>query len=136
MNKQSRQISERKKYSHLSGYQKSGAFHIRIKKNRVSHILFVEKRGPIIYLAALKKGAILHAHPHYVIYRKLTPPPPPPPSPSTAVAVRPGYLKCRLLGFRPINLRKISTSMLSLNYFVMMYKNIHYRIYHGQNINR
>ena len=25
--------------------EKSGAFHIRIKKNWVSHILFVEKRG-------------------------------------------------------------------------------------------
>ena len=30
---------------HLPGCQKSGAFHIRIKKNQVSHILFVEKRG-------------------------------------------------------------------------------------------
>ena len=30
---------------HLPGCQKSGAFHIRIKKNRVSHILFVEKKG-------------------------------------------------------------------------------------------
>ena len=57
----------------LPGCQKSGAFHIRIKKNRVSHILFVEKRRPIIYLAVLKKGAIRHAHPHYVIYRKLRP---------------------------------------------------------------
>ena len=56
--------------------QKSGAFHIRFKKNRVSHILFVEKRGLIIYLAALKMGAIQHTHldthPYYVIYRKLT----------------------------------------------------------------
>ena len=59
-------------------FRKSGAFHIRIKKNWVSHILFVEKRGPIIYLAALKKGAIRHAHPYYAIYRKLHSPPPPP----------------------------------------------------------
>ena len=51
--------------------RKSGAFHIPIKKNWVSHILFVEKRGPIIYLAVLKKGAIRHAHPYYAIYRKL-----------------------------------------------------------------
>ena len=70
-NKQPRQISERKKYTHLLGCQKSGAFHIRIKKNRVRHILFVENREPIIHLAALKKGAIRHAHPYYVIYRKL-----------------------------------------------------------------
>ena len=49
------------------------------------HILFVEKRGPIIYLAVLKKGAIRHTHPYYAIYRKLLnphpPAPPPPPSP-------------------------------------------------------
>ena len=50
-----------------------GAFHIGIQKNRAIHILFVEKRGPIIYLAALKKGAIRHAHPYYAIYRKLPP---------------------------------------------------------------
>ena len=56
----------------------SGAFHIPIKKKWVSHILFVEKRGLIIYLAALKKGAIRHTHPHYAIYRKLPPPPPHP----------------------------------------------------------
>ena len=56
-----------KNYTHLLGCQKSGAFQIRIKKNRVSHILFVEKRGLIIYLAVLKKGAIRHAHPYYVI---------------------------------------------------------------------
>ena len=48
--------------------RKSGAFHIPIKKNWASHVLFVEKRGPIIYLAALKKGAIRHAHPYYGIY--------------------------------------------------------------------
>ena len=58
--------------------QKNGAFHIGIQKNRVIHILSVEKRGPVIYLAALKKGAIRHAHPYYAIYRKLHPPPPPP----------------------------------------------------------
>ena len=47
------------KYVHIPGCQKNGAFHIGIQKNRAIHILFVEKkRGPIIYLAALKKGAI------------------------------------------------------------------------------
>ena len=56
------------KYVHIPGCQKNGAFHIGIQKNWAIHILFVEKRGPIIYLAALKKGAIRHA---------LCPPPPP-----------------------------------------------------------
>ena len=56
--------------------RKSGAFHIPIKNNWVSHIHFVEKRGPIIYLAALKKVTIWHAHPYYAIYRKLPPLPP------------------------------------------------------------
>ena len=59
------------KYVHIPGCQKNGAFHIGIQKNRAIHILFVEKRGPIIYLAALKKGAIRHANPYYAIYRKL-----------------------------------------------------------------
>ena len=35
--------SVREKYTHIPGCQKSGVFHIRIKKNRASHILFVEK---------------------------------------------------------------------------------------------
>ena len=69
------------KYVHIPGCQKSGAFHIGIQKNRVIHIRFVEKRGPIIYLAALKKGAIQHAHPYYAIYKKLSPTPPSPPPP-------------------------------------------------------
>ena len=60
------------KYVHIPGCQKNGAFHIGIQKNRVIHIVFVEKRGPIIYLAALKKGAIRHAHPCYAIYRKFS----------------------------------------------------------------
>ena len=64
---------------HIPGCQKNGAFHTGIQKNRAIHILFVEKRGPIIYLAALKKGAIRHAHPYYAIYRKLTTPLPPTP---------------------------------------------------------
>ena len=61
----------------ILGYQKNGAFHTGIQKNRAIHILFVEKSGPIIYLAALKKGAIRHEHPYYAIYRKLLPPPHP-----------------------------------------------------------
>ena len=65
------------KYMHIPGCQKNGTFHTRIQKNWANHILFVEKRGSIIYLAALKKGAIRHAHQYYVIYRKLPPPPPP-----------------------------------------------------------
>ena len=72
------------KYVHIPGCQKNGAFHIGIQKNRAIHILFVEKRGPIIYLAALKKGAIRQrTHPYYATYRKLPPPPPPPPPPPT-----------------------------------------------------
>ena len=37
-----------------------------------SFIYFLlKKREQIIYLEALKKGAIQHAHPYYAIYRKL-----------------------------------------------------------------
>ena len=49
------------------GYQKMG-LHITMMKNWVSHILFIRKRGHIVNLAALKKGAIRAAHPYYVIY--------------------------------------------------------------------
>ena len=56
INSLEKSLSER--YVHIPGCQKNGAFHIGIQKNRAIHILFVEKRGPIIYLAALKKGAI------------------------------------------------------------------------------
>ena len=52
------------------------ACHIQIKKSRVSHILFVEKTGLIIYLAVLKNGAIRHAYPYYAIYGKLPHPHP------------------------------------------------------------
>ena len=48
------------KYTHKPGCQKNGAFHIGIQKNRTIHILFVEKRGSIIYLAALKKGSLFY----------------------------------------------------------------------------
>ena len=63
--------------------RKVGAFHIRIQKIRLSHILFVENRGGgvggpnHIPGSAEKKGAIRHAHPYYAIYRKSPPPPPP-----------------------------------------------------------
>ena len=71
--KQSRKISERKicAYTRMS---ENEAFHTEIQKTRVIHILFVEKRGPIIYLAALKKegdgAGIRHAHSYYAVYRK------------------------------------------------------------------
>ena len=54
-------------------YQKSWAFHILIQKELGQPYTFLLKKGLIIYLAALKKGAIRHAHPYYGIYRKLTP---------------------------------------------------------------
>ena len=53
----------------------NGTFHITMMKNWVSHILFLRKRGHIVYLAALKKDAIRAAHPYYVIYRYSYPPP-------------------------------------------------------------
>ena len=71
--KQPQKISERKIYAYTRMSEKWG-----IQKNRAIHILFVE-RGATIYLAALKKGAIRHAHQYYAIYRKFPPATPPPP---------------------------------------------------------
>ena len=45
------------------------------RKNGSVIYSFLGKRGLIIYLAALKKGAIRAAHPYHVIYRELPPPP-------------------------------------------------------------
>ena len=42
-----------------------------------SYTVSLEKGALIVYLAALKKGAIRAAHPYHVIYRELPPPPPP-----------------------------------------------------------
>ena len=75
---------------HIPGCQKNGAFHIGIQKNWANHILFVEKRGPIIYLVVLKKGTIRHAHPYYAIYRKL-----PPEREPTVTGLLIGAKKCR-----------------------------------------
>ena len=41
---------------HLPGCQKSGAFHIRIKKNRVSHIIFVDKKRANHIPGSAEKG--------------------------------------------------------------------------------
>ena len=62
------------KYAHLNRDVKNGAIHIPVKKKRVSHIQFPWKKGLIVYLAVLKKGAIRAAHPYHVIYRELSPP--------------------------------------------------------------
>ena len=48
-------------------YVRKYDIHIPMMENWVSHILFLRKRGPIVYLAAMKKGAIRPAHPYYVI---------------------------------------------------------------------
>ena len=70
-NKHPWQISERQNIRIYKDVRKVGPFTYKSRNNRVCHILFVQKRGPIIYLTGLKRGAIRHAHPYYVIYRKL-----------------------------------------------------------------
>ena len=66
------------KYVNIPGCQKNGAFHKGILKNRVMHILFVEKKGGNHITGCAEKRAIRHTHPYYDIYRKLPPHPPPP----------------------------------------------------------
>ena len=60
------------KYAHLNRDVKNGAIHIQIKKNGSVIYSFLGKRGLIVYLAALKKGAIRATHPYHVIYREFT----------------------------------------------------------------
>ena len=68
--------------------EKWGLSHRNQEKKSGQSYTFCWKKGLIIYLAALKKGAIRHAHLYYAICRKLpplppAPPPPPPPPPHT-----------------------------------------------------
>ena len=58
--------------------RKVGPFTYESRKNGSVIYFLVEKKKLIIYLAALKKGAPRHAHPYYVIYRKLPIPRSPP----------------------------------------------------------
>ena len=53
------------KYEYFQiGMSENGTIYISMMKNWVSHILFLRQSGLIVYLAALKKGAIRAAHPH------------------------------------------------------------------------
>ena len=54
-----------------------GPFIYQSRQNGSVIYSFLGKKGLIVYLAALRKGAIRAAHPYHVIYRELTPPPPP-----------------------------------------------------------
>ena len=68
---------------HVPGYiRKVGLSYTNPEKWGQSYT-FCWKKGPIIYLAVLKKGGIRHAHPYYAIYRKLHRRPRPPRSPET-----------------------------------------------------
>ena len=67
------------KYAHLNRDVKMEPFIYQSRKNGSVIYSFLGKKGLIVYLAALKKGAIRAAHPYHVIYRELPPPPPPPP---------------------------------------------------------
>ena len=56
------------KYAHLNRDVKIGAFIYQSRKNGPVIYSFLGKRGLIVYLAALKKGAIRAAHPYHVMY--------------------------------------------------------------------
>ena len=69
------------KYVNIPGCQKNGAFHIGILKNRVMHILFVEKKEGQSYNWQRLKGHSARTSVLWHMYRKL--PPPPLPAPHT-----------------------------------------------------
>ena len=74
--KQPQKIYERQNIRIYRDVRKVGPFTYKSRKMGSVIYFVVEKSGLIIYLAALEKGAIRHAHPYYAIYRKL-------PSPTT-----------------------------------------------------
>ena len=51
-----------------------GPFMYQPRKNGSVIYSFLGKKGFIVYLAALKKGAIRAAHPYHVIFRESPPP--------------------------------------------------------------
>ena len=55
-------------YAHLNKDVKMGPFIYQSRKKGSVIYSFLGKRGLIVYLAALKKGAIRAAHPYHVIY--------------------------------------------------------------------
>ena len=58
-------------YAHLNRDVKNmGPFIYQSRKNGSVIYGFLGKRGLIVYLAALKRGAIRAAHPYHVIYRE------------------------------------------------------------------
>ena len=65
------------KYAHLNRDVKIGPFIYQSRKNGSVIYSFLGKRGLIVYLAALKKGAFRAAQPYHVIYRELPPSYPP-----------------------------------------------------------
>ena len=63
------------KYVHIHGCQNIWHIHIPKTEKRAIYFLFFKKMGYVIYLAAQKKGAFRHAHPHYVILGSYPPTP-------------------------------------------------------------
>ena len=51
------------------GMSENGTIHKNNDEKLGQSYTFLRKRGLVVYLAALKKGAIRAAHPYYVIYR-------------------------------------------------------------------
>ena len=64
------------KYAHLNRDVKMGPFIYQSRKSGSVINSFLGKRGLIVYLAALKKGAIRATHPYHVIHREFPPPHP------------------------------------------------------------
>ena len=56
-----------RKYAHLNRGVKMGPFIYQSRDNGSVIYNFLGKRGLIVYLAALKKGAIRAAHPYHAI---------------------------------------------------------------------
>ena len=76
-NKKFRKVSERKLCGYTRMSEKWGLSHRKPEKSGHSYIFSLKKKGANLYLAALKRGAIRHAHPYYAMYRKLPPAPAP-----------------------------------------------------------
>ena len=84
------------KYAQLNRDVKIGPFIYQSRKNGSVIYSFLGKRGLIVYLAALEKGAIRAAHPYHVMsYIGSYPPPPIPPSQNPALDTKVGIISLK-----------------------------------------
>ena len=99
INSLEKSLSEKYVHHNIPGYQKNGAFHVGIQKNRAIHILFVEKKGANHILGSAEKGGYSARTSVLCHIQEVTSPVPPPTPPPRAYVA--GKFRVPSLGIYP-----------------------------------